>query len=49
MWYLSVTTVAIQAAFAWWLLNREMAKKLTGIITPGSQADEELTLPPPLA
>lgn len=48
LWYLSVTTVAIQAAIAWWLLNREMAKKLSGIITPGMQPDEEPTVPPPL-
>ena len=30
LWYLSVATVAVQAALAWYLLNREMEKRLSG-------------------
>lgn len=30
LWYLSVATVAMQAALAWFLLNREMVIKLSG-------------------
>jgi Na+-driven multidrug efflux pump len=29
LWMLSVATVALQAAFSWWLLQREFGKKLT--------------------
>jgi len=28
LWYVSVTTVALQAAFSWWMLSREMGERL---------------------
>lgn len=39
LWYLSVFTVAIQAALGWWLLNREMLKKLGVRLVPTSLTD----------
>lgn len=31
LWYVSVATVALQAAAAWWLLSREMERKLASV------------------
>jgi putative MATE family efflux protein len=38
LWYWSVITVAMQAALAWVLLNKEMAKRLTGETVMKEQA-----------
>ena len=45
IWYLSVITVGMQAVLAWLLLNREMANRLSGKITPAMPIDEEAGVP----
>jgi Na+-driven multidrug efflux pump len=38
LWYVSVCTVALQAGAAWWLLSREMDRKLDLVERPAALA-----------